>query len=140
MLYRLGSLAIKVHPFNVHQVGREAAADYAFKPVIGAEAPGEFVGEGANTWSFEGQLLPRKIGGLDELEILDQMRSSGLPQYLIRGDGRPMGWVVIESVSEQSTYLDPQGVGQVITVSIRVRRAPKPSPGSYFSIVSGFFR
>jgi phage protein U len=97
------------------------------------------VGEGANTWQLSGRLLPEKLGGLAELDVLHLMRISGLPQYLMRGDGKPLGWVVIESVSEKSSYLGSNGVGQIIEVSISLRRSRKPENSSFFSIISGLF-
>ena len=57
----------------------------------------------------------------------------------MRGDGAQMGWVVIEKVQENSSYLDVKGVGQVIEIDIAVRRSAKPSNGSYFSLLSGLF-
>ena len=140
MLYQLGSIAIKVAPFNVSEVSRDGATDHVAKPVIGVEEPLEHVGEGANTWVLSGQLFPRKLGGLDELEALHQMRASGKPQYLMRGDGKPFGWVVIERISDKSSYLDGRGVGQVISVTINLRRSSKPTNGSFFSIISGLLR
>ncbi|SOC47668.1 hypothetical protein SAMN05892877_13218 [Rhizobium subbaraonis] len=136
MIYALGSLSIKVAPFNVSQVSRDATTDFVAKPVIGAEPPMEYVGEGANKMTLSGQLLPRKLGGLSELDHLHQMRASGQPQYLMRGDGTPFGWHVIESVAERSTYLDARGVGQVIEVTITLRRAGKPAAGAFFSVIS----
>lgn len=105
MLYQLGALSIKVHPFNVDKVQREAATDYVPKPILGTEPPMEYVGEGANTWRLSGQLFPKVIGGMSELALLHAMRESGRPQFLLRGDGVPFGWVVIARVSERSQYL-----------------------------------
>ncbi len=48
----------------------------------------------------------------------------------MRGDGALMGWVVIEKVTERSTYLDAKGVGRVIDVDIHVKRSSSPSKGS----------
>lgn len=139
MLYQLGALTVKVAPFNVDKIQREAATDFVAKPVIGAEPPMEYVGEGANTWRLSGTLFPKVIGGLDELDVLHQMRESGRPQFFQRGDGKPMGWVVIEEVSERSTHLAADGVGRKIEVEIKLRRSGRPSRLSLFTILAGFF-
>ena len=139
MLYQLGSLAVKVAPFNVDKVQYDGTTDYVAKPVVGAEPPMEYVGEGANTWRLSGKLFPKVIGGMDELGILHSMRQSGSPQFFQRGDGVPMGWVVIENVSERSTHLAADGVGQQIEVDIQLRRAGKPSQLSLFSVLVGIF-
>ncbi len=139
MLYQLGVLSIKVHPFNVSRVSSDRMTDYVAKPVLGREPPMEYVGEGANSWRLTGDLFPKVIGGLNELQLLQAMRTSGRPQFLLRGDGTPMGWVAIEKVSTLEQYLSTDGVGQKITVDIEVRRAGRPSRLALFSIVLGLF-
>lgn len=138
MLMALGPIAFEVAPMNVHGVDYSAETVWVEKPVAGAEPPLEFVGEGANAWTLVGRLFPHKFGGLDDLGRLHQARASGLPQYALRGDGKPLGWVVIERVTERSTYLDRQGVGQQIDFEVQLRRAHKPTDGAFFAIVSGF--
>ncbi len=139
MLYTLGSLSIEIAPFNVHDVSETGTTEYASKPVAGAEPPLEYVGEGSNEMRLSGRLFPMSIGGLDELELLRQMRVSGKPQYLMRGDGTPKGWWAITSVDQQSTYLGRVGVGKQIDVSITMTRAQKPPAQSFFSLVAGLF-
>jgi len=97
------------------------------------------VGEGPEAWSIKARIFTHKFGGLGDLKKLYQARSAGRPLYLMRGDGAQMGWVVIDKVTEQSSYLDAQGIGQVIDVDISVRRASKPSNGNFFSVFSGVF-
>jgi len=137
MLYSLGSLSIEVAPFNVHEVTESGSPDYAAKPVVGAEQPLEFVGEGSNEMTLSGRLFPMSLGGLDELELLTQMRVSGKPQYLMRGDGTPRGWWVITNVNTRSAYLGRVGIGKQIDVSISLIRAQKPAAQSFFSLVAG---
>jgi phage protein U len=137
MLFSLGSLSIEVAPFNVHEVYEDGSTEYALKPVVGAEPLLEFVGEGPNEISLSGKLFPIAIGGLDELELLKQMRVSGKPQYLMRGDGTPQGWFAITHVSSRSSFLGRQGVGRQIDVSISLTRSQKPSAQSFFSLVAG---
>jgi len=140
MLYMLGSLRIEVYPFNVHQVEETGETEYAVKSVVGAEPPLEFVGEGGNEIALSGRLFPASLGGMAELDILRQMRASGRPQYLMRGDGRPMGWFAILNVRSSSTYLDGKGVGKQIDVSIQLRRAQTPPAQSFFSLMAGLLR
>lgn len=139
MLYQLGNLAIQVHPFNVDTVAHDAQTDYVAKPVLGAEPPLEYVGEGANRWRLSGKLFPKVIGGMNELQLLQEMRQSGQPQYLTRGDGEVMGWVAIERVSTREERLAHDGVGQKISVDIDVRRAGAPSSLAFVSIILGLF-
>lgn len=139
MLMTLGPIQFEVHPFNATDYNHGHEAGFAEKPVIGARPPLEWVGEGPETWTLHARLFPHKFGGLGDLKRLSQARASGRPQYLMRGDGALMGWVVIEKVTERSTYLDAKGIGRVIDVDIHVKRSATPSKGSYFSLLSGLF-
>jgi phage protein U len=139
MLMVLGPVQFEVWPFNAtdYEHGHESA--FAEKPVLGTRPPLEWVGEGPETWTIKARIFPRRFGGLEDLKKLAAARASGRPQYLMRGDGAQMGWVVIEKVQERSTYLDANGVGQVIDVDISVKRSAKPSNGSFYSLLSGLF-
>lgn len=139
MLYMLGPLRIEVWPFNVESVSATGATDYAVKPVVGAEQPLEFVGEGANEMTLDGFIFPSERDGasaLGSLEKLTQMRASGKPQYMMRGDGTPFGWWAIMTVAQKSEHLERDGIGRQVGVSINLRRAPKPSGASFFDIIS----
>lgn len=137
MLYKLGKLTIKVHPFNVDRVRRNSRTDFAEKPVVGAEPRQEYVGEGPNTMTLSGSLFPKVLGGLNELALLHSARVKAEPQFLSRGDGKPMGWYVIKEVSEDETYLAGDGVGQKIAVVIKLTRTKAPRAETLFKITSG---
>ncbi len=137
MLYLLGPLKVEIEPFNIHAVYESGETEFAIKPVAGAEPPLEYVGEGSNEISLEGRLFPEALGGLGSLELLRQMRASGRPQYLMRGDGRPFGWHTILNHQTRSRYLDGQGVGKMVNVLIRLRRSRSPSAASFFSLMQG---
>ena len=139
MLMSLGPIKFEVFPFNAAEYGHDHETSFAEKPVLGARPPLEWVGEGAESWSITAKIFPHKFGGLGDLKKLYQVRAAGRPLYLMRGDGAQMGWVVIEKVSERSSFLDAQGIGKVIEVDISVRRSAKPSNGSFFSVFSGVF-
>lgn len=139
MLMSLGPIKFEVYPFNATGYGHDHESSFAEKPVLGVRPPLEWVGEGGESWSITAKIFPHKFGGLGDLTKLYQARAAGRPLYLMRGDGAQMGWVVIEKVSERSSYLDGFGVGRVIEVDISVRRSSKPSDGSFYSVFSGVF-
>jgi len=138
-LMTLGPVTFEVYPFNATGYTHSHASDFANKPIIGAREALEWVGEGAETWTIKAKIFPFKFGGMGDLEKLRQARQSGQPQYMMRGDGSLMGWVVIESVTETSSYLSAVGVGKVVEIDIRVRRSERPSNGSFFSVMQGVF-
>jgi phage protein U len=137
MLMKLGPVAFQIFPLNATGYTHNHETPYAEKAVVGARPLLEWVGDGAETWTIQARLFPAKMGGLDDLQKLYQARASGKPQYLVRGDGKALGWVAIERISEKSSYLDAKGVGQIIDVDIDVKRTGKPSDGSFFSIMAG---
>jgi phage protein U len=139
MLMTLGPIRFEVYPFNATEYDHGHESGFVEKPVLGTRPPLEWVGEGAESWSIKARIFPHRLGGLGDLKKLYQARAAGRPLYLMRGDGAQMGWVVIEKVSERSSYLDAEGIGRVIDVDISVRRAGKPSNGSFFSVFSGMF-
>lgn len=139
MLYALGPIDFEVAPFNTHEVERSHAADFANKDLLGRRRGHEFVGDGDETLSFSCKLFPHKLGGLNQLQILDALRASGSPQMLMRGDGSPLGWFVITRVRERSTYLDRKGVGRMIDVDIELMRDDPPSAADYVSSLFNLF-
>lgn len=139
MLMMIGPVTFEVAPFNATGYSHSHGTDFVEKPVLGAQAPLEWVGEGAEAWDISAKLFPERFGGMSDLLLLKAARKSGLPQYMMRGDGSLMGWVAITNVNERSSYLGANGVGRVIDVTIGVRRCQTPSAASYFSIMAGVF-
>lgn len=136
MLYMLGTLEIDTRPFSIDDMQRSSSADIASKPLMGAFPSKEFTGEGDDEITLSGQLLPTKIGGLDELEIAHGMRRSGTRFPLQRGDGTRLGWFAITRISENHTHIGRDGVGFVIKHTIVMTKV-QPDTGSGQQIISG---
>lgn len=139
MLMMIGPVQFKVAPVNVTEYSRTHTASHVSKPVMGARPPMEWTGEGDENWTVRAILFPQKFGGENALTILSLMRKSGAPQYMMRGDGGLMGWVVIDAVSERSSYLDGNGVGKIVEVDIALRMSSAPLADAFFSTLNGVF-
>jgi phage protein U len=137
MLMQLGSVAFEVFPLNTHEHSRAAEMGFVEKAVLGARPPLEKVGEGNETRMISGRVFPRKFGGLGQLASLEAARAAGQPLFLMRGDGRPLGFYVIERMNEKDTYLAANGVGQVIEFDISLKAASAPSPSGYVVSIMG---
>jgi phage protein U len=111
MLYNLGAVAIDTTPFSIDEVERVASADFAVKPLVGTAPQREFMGEGDDTLTLSGQLLPERIGGLTELEALHGFRRAGQRIPVMRGDGKMEGWFVITEIREAHSELGRRGIG-----------------------------
>jgi len=140
MLMQIGPVQFTVNKgLNTDQYTREAQTDYASKAVVGARPILEWVGEGVETLKIGGKILPKRIGGAKEMAALDALRKSGVAQLVVRGDGKVLGWHVIKSLSQTSTYLDPSGVGQVIEFELNLEVAEAPSASSYVTSIFRLF-
>ena len=135
MLMCLGAVVFEILPIGLDEIDHGATASFAQHAVLGDMPPLEFTGKGPETWRIRGTLLPEfsinagvgdGSGGLSDIDALHTMRESGQAQYLMRGDGVPLGWVVLTRVTERSRKLNPQGVGRIIDVEIDVSRCGTP--------------
>lgn len=138
MLYQLGNTQFEVIPLNPVTIDHGGEASFAEKPVVGTRPPLEFTGEGPETFVIAAKLFPEKFGGLSSLDGMHQQRRSGKALPFMRGDGRALGYYVIESIDEKSTYLDQHGVGRIIEIDIALRRAQQGGGGGGFSILGLF--
>jgi uncharacterized protein len=135
MLYQYGALTIDVYPFNVDTRQRDARADFAVKPIVGAQQPREFMGPGDQKITLSGRIFPDHFGGIDELTLLDQMRQAGQPNILIQGDGSNLGWYLIERVTEHANLAGTRGsYGSEIKHTLELVQSPVPASDD--SIVS----
>jgi len=133
MLYALGPLTFDVAPFNTHEVDRTSGFDFAEKQLLGRRKGRERDGDGDEKIVMNGTLFPETLGGLDGLDVLDGMRSAGTAQMLVRGDGKPLGWFLIERVRETGRHLNAQGVAKQIDFSIDLIRDDAPEPTDYLA-------
>ncbi|WP_051651364.1 phage tail protein [Brevundimonas bacteroides] len=131
MLYALGSIVFEVSPLNVDEVERTGGADFAEKPILGRRPGFEFMGESARELTFRGKLFPEALGGEKEWQELEQLKSAGAAQHLIRGDGQAMGWYLIFGLRESGRSLNAQGVARVIEFEIQLKEGDPPPEGEY---------
>lgn len=124
MLFMIGSVQVDVRPFNVDQVTRSAAADLAEKATLSGRKPIEFMGPGEDTLTLSGQLLPSKLGGLNELETVRSLMEQGAVLPVMRGDGSRLGSYMITRLREAHRDLLRDGVGFTIRHTITLKRVP----------------
>jgi uncharacterized protein len=136
MLYQIGPVTVDVFPFNADEVTFEGATGFARHEVMGRRPPRENMGEDDERLTLTGQILPTKIGGQDELDALQGLRRAGNAVMVVRGDGRVMGWFLVENVSEAHKMIGSNGVGQVIRHEIKLVRADAPGAAAGASLLS----
>lgn len=133
MLFQLGSVTFEVWPFNVDNYTHQTGYDFAVKETIGNRKPREGTGIGDEYLDFSGKLFPEKLGGTATMDVLQSMLESGSSHILVRGDGRNMGWFIIEKVRQRASHINREGVGRLIEFDIALTRADKPTPASYIA-------
>lgn len=140
MLMQLGNIQFTIAPMSMNEYDHEATATFAEHQVVGIRPPLEFMGPGPEQWTIKSKLFPKHFGGtLENMTSLQAMRTSGQSYFMMRGDGVPIGWVVITHIVERSSYIAPDGVGRVIDFDITVKLAEGPSPGNGISHVFALF-
>lgn len=122
MLFQIGPLTLDTFPFSADSFDHQGGADLAAKDVMGGLRPREHTGEADDSVTISGQLLPTKLGGLAEMELAFSLSTSATPVPLMRGDGRVLGWYVIEKVSEKHTDLTRFGVGFVVRYTLSLTK------------------
>ena len=136
MLMKIGLVECDM-AFNIDRVARETTHDYAEKPVVGAMPPLEDVGIGPESLTVSGRLIPTKLGGLGTLDILRRAQATGAPQFVLRGDGTVLGFYAVLSVNDDHSFLDRDGVGQVVDMVVKMQKSAAPAASDFFSNLFG---
>lgn len=137
-LFQLGAIQFEVAPVNVAEVNTQLGADYAAKDLVGAHRTREYMGPADQKIVLKGTLFPHRLGGLGGIAVMEAMAVMGIPQMLVRGDGLVFGWFVIETVTQDQTFLNGAGVGRMIEFQVTLIRSPTgPSIAGIASAVAG---
>lgn len=121
-------------PVNVHEMDHLTDTDWARKEVLGAAIYREWVGENDEEVTFRGKVFPYRLGGMNELELLDAYRRAGRAETLLRGTNPVdnLGWYVLERLARSHRYLGADGIGQQINFEGTFARVPVPDPAEYY--------
>ncbi len=135
MMYLLGAVALDTRPLSADSVSRTSSGSLVAKPVMGSRQRKENTGEGDDEITITGSLLPSRIGGLTQLEILHAMRRAGSRFPVMRGDGLALGWFAIKTMTEQHEALQRNGVGFEVVYTVTLEQAD-PRSGDGQTIIS----
>ncbi len=130
-----GPLQFQVWPMNFHEMDHLTETSWAQKPIAGAATYREWTGENDELRHIRGDLFPYRIGGMTEIELLNMYRLGGIPNLLMGGDGRSLGWFVIEKLLRYHTWISAEGVGQRINFEAIFARVPVPDASVYLASV-----
>ncbi|RVU13205.1 phage tail protein [Methylobacterium oryzihabitans] len=136
MLYQLGPLTLDTFPFSADGVEREIEADFARHDVMNRRRPHEFEGAGDETLDISGSILPFHTGGLSHLDLAQSLCEDGRELFVMRGDGRVLGWYVLKKVGERHRDIGPGGVGFVVGHRLGLERAEDPGEAAGAGLVA----
>lgn len=125
------NVQFEVWPLNYHEMEHEGATAWSRKEIVGAATYREWVGEQDELRYLRGRLFPYRLGGMREIEILDAFRRGGIPNLLTDGNGRRLGWYVIEKLQRTHQFISGEGIGQMINFDAYFARVPVPEGGDY---------
>lgn len=139
MLYQFGPVSFAVRPLNAATIQQTASTTFAKKPILGTRVDLEHTGEAEQTVTLSGATFPVEIGGENELLQLQAVRRSAVPHLLMRGDGVPLGWFVVETIDSTGEDIDFDGAPRYLSYTIAFCRAAKPpAPAASISIYEMF--
>lgn len=139
MLMMIGAVAVEVWPFNATEYAQQDAGRFAEKSVIGRRPILEAVGEGEGSLTVTCKVFPQKLGGLDHIEVLQGQRAAQAAMPVMRGDGVPLGFMVITDIRVRHEHLDARGVGRVVTCEISLKKSEPPAASAIVAMLSGLF-
>lgn len=123
---------------GLQSTDEEGTAFFAKHEPIGAGPVYEATGQDETTLSISGILHPTMFGFQGTIAKLNSIKQSQTPVPLMRGDLRPLGWYIIQSVSRNDVDLNEYGIGKEIEFSVSLLKVDTPSVGSASSILSLF--
>lgn len=129
------AIQFEVWPLNYHEMDHETATDWAHKEIAGAAVYREWVGENDELIFLRGRVYPYRLGGMSECDMIESQRRGGIANPLIRGDGRTLGWFVVEKFIRSHVFISSEGVGRMISFEASFARVPVPDNTSYFASV-----
>jgi len=138
MLMSLGPVVFSLK-LDLQSISQKEKSSFAKHDILGSSPTYEDTGEDEGTITLKGTLLPYFLGGLSGIAALQSARLQKVPLPLMRGDGLPMGWVLIDSIDRDDTELDAnEGIGNTIDYTVNLIKVGIPGIDSAESILRIF--
>jgi len=123
---------------NLLEFGSDSEVVFAKHDVIGAGPIYEATGGDGGSIQLSGVIKPEHFGVNGALATLEAAQASQIPLPLMRGDFRPIGWVLIQKLNRRDNELNGFGLGREITFDITLIKVGSPASSFAPSILSLF--
>lgn len=137
MMMALGQFVFAVSTVAYQQLQRSTSWRHATQSRIGERPSSQFLGEGDDTISLSGTLMPEFTGGRFYMAYLRIMANSGQAFPMAEGTGKLYGFWVIESIEETSSTFMRDGIEQQIDFTLKLRQVDGPAPDTAFFYEQG---
>ena len=121
-MMRLGSYKFCIYTAAYQELNRTTNYKWGEQAVFGDWDNLQFLGPGEDTQSLTGVVYPEFKGGTGQIDELRSLAATGVPQLLISGTGKILGYWVINSITEGQTKFAAFGVPRRQEFTINMRK------------------
>jgi phage protein U len=121
-MMRLGSYKFCIYTAAYQELNRTTNYKWGEQAVFGDWDNLQFLGPGEDTQSLTGVVYPEFKGGTGQIDELRTLAATGIPQLLISGTGKILGYWVINSITEGQTKFAAFGVPRRQEFTINMRK------------------
>ena len=123
MLMSLGQFVFQLQDLAYSELQRSTAWRHASNSRVGARPALQYVGQGDDTITLSGTLVPEIAGTLQSLVTLRDMADAGDAYAMVDGAGRIFGAWVIDRIEEGGSAFTPDGIARRTSFTIALRRS-----------------
>lgn len=121
-MMRLGSYKFCIYTAAYQELNRTTNYKWGEQAVFGDWDNLQFLGPGEDTQTLTGVVYPEFKGGTGQIDELRALAATGIPQLLISGTGKILGYWVINSITEGQTKFAAFGVPRRQEFTINMRK------------------
>lgn len=121
-MMRLGPYKFCIYTAAYQELNRTTNYKWGEQAVFGGWDNLQFLGPGEDTQSLTGVVYPEFKGGTGQIDELRALAAMGIPQLLISGTGKILGYWVINSITEGQTKFAAFGVPRRQEFTINMRK------------------
>lgn len=117
-----GDFMFSLNSAAPQEINRSTSYNWPAQERVGQLAALQYTGPGEDTFELPGVIYPSYRGGLAQMDMLRMQAATGLPQYLIDGQGNVYGRYVLERVEERRSVFSPLGIPLKIEFSLYLKK------------------
>ncbi len=134
MLMALGMFVFSLPTLSYQDLQRQTSWRHPSSSRVGASPAHQYVGQGDDTITVSGVLVPELIGRAQSLEELREMADTGKAWVLASGTGEILGAFVIEDLGTTGTMHIDNGAPRRIDFRLALRRVDDRRSGARVAV------